>query len=84
MILPTQSLKSTVLGYCILLTASASLALAGPGFGQSTNPATPGPTQKTFIDYFQPTPITSSLSATSGGPLLFARATRRTASKTTP
>ena len=84
MILPTQWRKSTVLGYRILLTASASLALAGPGFGQSTNPATPGPTQKTFIDYFQPTPITSRCRRPSGAPPPSARAIRKTASKTTP
>jgi hypothetical protein len=51
------------------LMALACLTLAGACFGQAANPTAPqsptpktqSPTPKTFIDYFKPTPITSTL-----------------------
>ena len=47
----------------IALTAITCLALAGPSFGQAASQATAPKTtmNKSFIDYFQPTPITSHL-----------------------
>ena len=55
-------------GFSLVVTAAACLALAGAGFGQAANSApAQSPATKTFIDYFKPTPITSSLSSSVWG-----------------
>ncbi len=56
---------STILGYHPIGMTLAGLMLAGSCFGQTAGPTTPAP--KPFIDYFKPTPLTSSLSGSVWG-----------------
>ena len=57
-----HSLASNALGPGVLLTA-AGLALAGSCFAQGTPTAPKTPAPKTFIDYFQPTPMMGPLAS---------------------
>jgi hypothetical protein len=57
-----HSRASTTFRSNVVLTAAASLALAGFCFGQATNSkSSKTPMPKTFIDYFKTTPISASL-----------------------